>query len=978
MNRSPLDLYERLPAVYRRRDAERGYPLRALLEIISEQANVVRDDVEGLLDNFFVQTADDWAVPYIGDLVDNEPLHELTQRRRVDVAKTIYYRRRKGTLPIIEEIARDVTGWGAHAVEFFELLGWTQNLNHLRYERSNNPEGTNPPAMDRVGTVNLRNQDAVDRMGGPFDELAHTADIRPSSSSRGWHNIDNLGLFLWRLQAYPMEKVPAKLAVSESGTPYGFHFSPLGIDRPLFTNPAPETSPTGLAEERHVPAPIRPLALTGDLEEYRRARRAQGQASPSSQYVGTSLSGEASFAIQKDGTIVDPGRVVCMDLEDWPRPPKELSYDGETMPVEVAVDVRRGRMSFAPGHAPDEQVTCSFSYGFPADVGGGPYDRRASFHSADRSLLEVEVLKNPAVSDAQWTAESINEGLDTIEAKWDPDRYDEAHLIIADNDTYEESLSRALPANLDLTLRAGEEKRPLVRVDPENAGGPPSEFIIEAGTGDGAVLQMNGLLIEGGIRVEAGSGLDRLEVVHSTLVPGRALRADRSPKWPNHPSLTVEDGLETLQVEVDRSITGPLRCPSTMQELRVGDSIVDASGAAPSARSTRVLVSGYLGDGSFPDLPEAPTLEVAIGDAGPVTLQFESKQSLSETRDELRRALRASHDSPAFTEALVEKVARKLVVVPGVPGADVRVMKANDDPTATKLRLVENESTVWSAVVSAPLDPGLTLERDEPQLMATIGPDGPFKLDIGGAPTTLAQVRDQLRQALRDAGGDSSSRKAYVIKETRGSSGADRRLVILASSTEGRIRFRRSETDRDTFTQLRLWTREAIGPPPSIDWFGPPATIERSTLFGETGVKALDLASEVIFDRWVIAERQQTGCVRFSYVPPDSRTPQRYECQPDLAVQARAEAENGSKLTEAEKEAIRARHQPSFTSLQFGDPAYAQLSRHCPEEIYTGGEDGAEMGVFNHLKQPQRETNLNRRLREYLPFGLDATLIYVT
>jgi hypothetical protein len=36
------------------------------------------------------------------------------------------------------------------------------------------------------------------------------------------------------------------------------------------------------------------------------------------------------------------------------------------------------------------------------------------------------------------------------------------------------------------------------------------------------------------------------------------------------------------------------------------------------------------------------------------------------------------------------------------------------------------------------------------------------------------------------------------------------------------------------------------------------------------------------------------------------------------------------------------------------------------------------MGVFNHLKQPQRETNLNRRLREYLPFGLDATLICVT
>ena len=53
-------------------------------------------------------------------------------RTRADVAKTIYYRRRKGTVPMLEELARDVTGWAAHAVEFFELLMWNQNLNHLR------------------------------------------------------------------------------------------------------------------------------------------------------------------------------------------------------------------------------------------------------------------------------------------------------------------------------------------------------------------------------------------------------------------------------------------------------------------------------------------------------------------------------------------------------------------------------------------------------------------------------------------------------------------------------------------------------------------------------------------------------------------------------------------------------------------------------------------------------------------------------
>ncbi len=34
--------------------------------------------------------------------------------------------------------------------------------------------------------------------------------------------------------------------------------------------------------------------------------------------------------------------------------------------------------------------------------------------------------------------------------------------------------------------------------------------------------------------------------------------------------------------------------------------------------------------------------------------------------------------------------------------------------------------------------------------------------------------------------------------------------------------------------------------------------------------------------------------------------------------------------------------------------------------------------MFASLKQPQRETNLRIRLEEYLPFGLEPGLIYVT
>jgi hypothetical protein len=66
-----------------------------------------------------------------------------------------------------------------------------------------------------------------------------------------------------------------------------------------------------------------------------------------------------------------------------------------------------------------------------------------------------------------------------------------------------------------------------------------------------------------------------------------------------------------------------------------------------------------------------------------------------------------------------------------------------------------------------------------------------------------------------------------------------------------------------------------------------------------------------------------------------------------------------------------------FTSVDFGDPGYAQLALNCAPEIHSGADDGAEMGVFDYLKQPQREANLRSSLDEYLRFGLEAGIFFV-
>ena len=154
-------------------------------------------------------------------------------------------------------------------------------------------------------------------------------------------------------------------------------------------------------------------------------------------------------------------------------------------------------------------------------------------------------------------------------------------------------------------------------------------------------------------------------------------------------------------------------------------------------------------------------------------------------------------------------------------------------------------------------------------------------------------------------------------------------------------------------------------------------------MLGTTSVHELD-ASESIFSDAVVADRRQSGCVRFSYVPPGSQTPRRYRCQPDLGMRRAVDEalKADPSLTQAQQASIKAYVagwlQPSFSASTYGRPEYCQLRLACPKEIRTGAADGSEMGAYCHTKQPQRESNLRIRLDEYLPFGLEAGVIYVT
>jgi hypothetical protein len=155
--------------------------------------------------------------------------------------------------------------------------------------------------------------------------------------------------------------------------------------------------------------------------------------------------------------------------------------------------------------------------------------------------------------------------------------------------------------------------------------------------------------------------------------------------------------------------------------------------------------------------------------------------------------------------------------------------------------------------------------------------------------------------------------------------------------------------------------------------------VQNSTVLGRVNTRRLDAGNSIFTDAVKVARRQE-GCVRFCYVPPASTTGRRYRCQPDLALEkAEQEAtEAGETFGNAETATVLSRVVPGFTASDYGDPAYAQLATACPIELRTGAEDGAEMGAFRFLQQPQREANLRVSLDEYLRFGLEAGLVFPT
>ena len=218
-----------IPEYYREEDGLASPPgvLRGFVEVLAQQAATLRRSTDRLWDDEFIDLCADWAVPYLGELVATRMVSALNVRaRRVDVAKTIYYRRRAGTPRILEELIADITGWEGKLVEEFRRLG------RMRHGLDPHPA---PLAGVHTGTMpggwaDLRSAHGAELAVSPFEEFHHTPDVRRPRGRDGRYGIAKLGFHLYRLKATRLDDVtprPGPLA----GT---FTFDPSGRDVPLF------------------------------------------------------------------------------------------------------------------------------------------------------------------------------------------------------------------------------------------------------------------------------------------------------------------------------------------------------------------------------------------------------------------------------------------------------------------------------------------------------------------------------------------------------------------------------------------------------------------------------------------------------------------------------------------------------------------------------------------------------------------------
>lgn len=562
-------LWALLPAVYRAQDTDNfngNGPLRELVNRVGAQVATVRRSMDRLLEDQSIESCDDWVIAYIGDLLATKLVASLdTRGQRLDVAKTIYYRRRKGTIAVLEEIATDITGWDARVVEFFRRLGRQRhNFDPALAEPSASPADNRELAIAQGltglwtgseigGWADLRNAYGASQAQGPastskrfrppsaFDEFFHSADFRAGNGRSGWYNIPKLGVFVWRLISFGVDQTTPV----QSGSCYTF--DPTGRRAPLFAASSRPLDDNWVSpQEWQVATPISTPVLAAALRD-----RATYDVYAALAPDGVTLQPNSLGVFTKPGSFYE--LVDGSEVTTFPEPPAGADS--------VMVFPETGE--FGTLHAVNGPLTVTYHYGFSAPLGAGPYDRR--------------VLGQPTAAALPTPVSAIAGGGAALSAL--VTLPSTGTVSLNDSLTYD-SIPDA-PNAQQLTVTAQNGTRPVIRFS------APGEWTLTGGTD--AELVLEGLFLSGRDVVLRGD-FAQVTLRCCTFDPGSAALPSATGGGSPPPLFTQSiDGKDLtptrLWIEgqiqnlvIDRCILGPVRTRAAgeVETLTAGNSILQA------------------------------------------------------------------------------------------------------------------------------------------------------------------------------------------------------------------------------------------------------------------------------------------------------------------------------------------------------------------------------------------------------------------
>lgn len=576
----PDRLYDLLPAALRARDAGVGEPLRALLGVLSAELGAIETDIETTWDNWFVETCEEWLVPYLGDALGVPGLRDVDATGfslRAYVANTLERRRRKGTIAATEQLARDVTGYPARAVEMFAVTATTAAVDHARLRDADGVV---------LGTVDVRDPAVVSRVGGAFDPFVHTPDVRSLANGDVRHGLVNVEIFLWRLEAQELSGVTARVDPADDRW---FRFDALGADRPVFTLPVGETDGATRAGAQHVPRPL-------TRQELKR--------------LGTAADWPVRVWVERDDPD-DPDElipIVCHLGGVGGALPSRLPPDAD----HVLVDPELGRLVVHPDVVDGDpvEVLVDLVHGFPGSVGAGPADRtdRQVRRADDVDVrFQCGVVRNPSPVGTETLVATLEEAVLAWNAfigavPSDQRARTAGAVVIMDSRTHAAPTTAIdLPDGCHLTVVAGSWPRTEVdgvvdrhrgvvdphRLRPHVVGDVRAAGQASAGVAAGSLV-LDGLLLEGAVVVGPGelaglrisgstvAGVDE-GVVVETGVEGGNSQLDLEVAWSILPAVVSQGPVARISVEASFVGTGAVAVGAPGAELTATGSTLHGS-----------------------------------------------------------------------------------------------------------------------------------------------------------------------------------------------------------------------------------------------------------------------------------------------------------------------------------------------------------------------------------------------------------------